>query len=324
MPAFIFLAGYYSKATRLSERTLQNVATRLLVPYVLFTGIYAVAMFALGHTPTLDLVHPYWLLWFLPALAAWRLFTPLFLNLRWPVGISLVLGLAAGFVSRIDVDFSLSRIFAFAPFFVLGAVTTPEHLHRLQQPLARVAAVGVLIVTAAGAWWLHDDIATRTIFWNGGYEAQGLAPVTGLLVRIAMYVVGLALLLAVLSLTPARRGWWTGVGAASLYVYLLHGFVVRAADAFGWYDHVSSVAGLGVLVLLVAAVTVLLGSPPVRRLTRPVVEPPLGWLLRRDADGHRLPRPPRHSSKSSTTSSESGTDWQASTKPDSSSSGSRA
>jgi hypothetical protein len=72
---------------------------------------------------------------------------------------------------------------------------------------------------------------------------------------------------------------------------------------------------LAVLIVIVSGFCLLWGLPPVRALTRSLVGPRLIWLV-----GPAGP----HLSKSSTTSSETGVDWQASTKPDAISSGSRA
>jgi hypothetical protein len=72
---------------------------------------------------------------------------------------------------------------------------------------------------------------------------------------------------------------------------------------------------LAVLIVLVSGFFLLLRIPPVRSVTRSLLGPRLTWLL-----GPTEP----HWSKSSTTSSDTGVDWQASTKPDSISSGSSA
>ncbi|MGZ4589511.1 MAG: acyltransferase family protein [Actinomycetes bacterium] len=316
MPAFIFLAGYFASSRQVTERSLQNIVTRLIVPFATFTVLYAVAIKAAnGRALRVDFVDPYWLLWFLPALAAWRLMTPMVLNLRWPLGISVLLGLGVGLLDRVAQDFTLSRIFALAPFFILGAVTTPERLKGLNQPLARLGGAAVLLVTLVLVALLHTHIGTPgALYWDQGYEGQGMPTLLGLGARALMYVVGTLMLLAVLAVVPTRRTWLTGIGAASIYIYLLHGFVVRGAGSAGLLDHVTGVGGIAVLVVGAAAVCLLLGSPVVRRLTRPVIEPRLDWLLRRDDQA----------SKSSTTSSVSGSDWQASTKPPASSSGSSA
>jgi fucose 4-O-acetylase-like acetyltransferase len=322
MPAFIFLAGFFSGTREISARSLRGIVTRLLVPYLVFTVLYSVAVSAVdGAGLRVDLVNPYWLLWFLPALAAWRILTPVYLNLRWPLAISVIVGLGAGMPDRVDADFTLSRILALAPFFVLGALATTERLRLLQRPLARVAGAGVLLMSFTAVALLHEHIGTPgALFWDQGYEAQGLGTFAGFGTRLLMYVVGTVLLLAVLAVVPTRRGWLTGIGAASLYVYLLHGFLVRGASSFHLLDHVQSIVGIAVMVVLATSVCLLLGSPPVRRLTRPLIEPRLTWLMRPDRPAPDEP----HWSKSSTTSSDTGVDWQASTKPDSISSGSKA
>jgi fucose 4-O-acetylase-like acetyltransferase len=331
MPAFIFLAGFFSGTREISARSLRGIVTRLLVPYVVFTVLYSVAVSAVdGEGLRVDLVNPYWLLWFLPALAAWRLLTPIYLNLRWPLAISVVIGLGAGMLDRVAADFTLSRILALAPFFVLGALATPERLRILQRPLPRLGGAAVLLTTFTAVALLHEHIGTPgALFWDEGYESQGLGTLAGFGARMLMYVIGTVLLLAVLAVVPTRRSWLTGIGAASLYVYLLHGFLVRGASSFHLLDHVQSIVGIAVLVVLTTGVCVALGSPPVRKLTRPLIEPRLTWLT----SPHPVPNPvgpdcshqaEPHWSKSSTTSSETGDDWQASTKPDSISSGSRA
>lgn len=246
------------------------------------------------------------------------------LNLRAPVAICVLMGLAVGMLDRVAQDFTLSRIFALAPFFVLGAVTTPERLQKLTRPLSRVAGAATLMLSLAIVGIFHDRIGTpEAITWNRGYEGQGLATVEGIGIRLAMYVIGLALLLSVLAVVPRRRSWLTAIGAASLYVYLLHGFLVRGASASGVLDHVDGLLGLLALIVLSIGACLLLGSPLARRCAGPIIEPKLTWLLR-PPDPAPRPEEDAHWSKSSTTSSESGDDWQASTKPASSSSGSSA
>lgn len=68
-----------------------------------------------------------------------------------------------------------------------------------------------------------------------------------------------------LAVVPARRSWLTGIGAASLYVYLLHGFVVRGASTLHVLDHVDSILGIVILVVVTTCICLTLGSPPVRR-----------------------------------------------------------
>ena len=284
IPAFVFVAGHFARSRELTPRALQTIVTRLLAPYVLFTVLYAVVRaVATGHHVRVDLVDPWWLLWFLPALAGWRLLAPLVLNLRAPVTVAVLVGLGAGMLERVGSAFTLARIVALLPFFVLGAVTPPDWLRLLRTRELRAAGAVVLTVTAALVAVLHDRVegAWQPLFWNDDYAALDVSAGEGLLTRLALYVVGAVLTLSVLAVVPGRRRWYTAVGAASLYVYLLHGFVVRAAAKSGLLDHVTSWPLVAAVVVAVGALTLVLGAGPVRRLTRPLVEPRLRWLLRK-------------------------------------------
>jgi fucose 4-O-acetylase-like acetyltransferase len=283
MPAFVFLAGHFAHARTLTRPALQKIVTRVLAPYVIFTVIYAVVRaVTTGHHVRIDLVNPWWLLWFLPALAGWRLLSPVLLNLRAPVTVALLIGLGSGMLERVGAPFTLARILALLPFFVLGATTPPDWLRLLRYPSLRWAGAVVLAGTAVAVALLHTrvDGAWDALFWNGSYAAQGVGTVEGLLTRAALYVVGAALTFSVLAVIPGGRRWYTAIGAASLYVYLLHGFAVRAAAKSGLLDEVTSWWTVGLVVVATGALALALGSPPVRRLARPLVEPRLRWLLR--------------------------------------------
>ncbi|MDQ1598949.1 MAG: hypothetical protein QOD68_423 [Actinomycetota bacterium] len=284
IPAFVFLAGHFARARQLSPRSLQTLVSRLLAPYLIFTVLYAVCRaLVTGHHVRVDLVDPWWLLWFLPALAGWRLLAPILLNLRAPVTIAVAVGLGAGMLERVGSAFTLARIVALLPFFVFGAMTPPSWLRLLRTRELRVAGAAVLALAAVAVLVLHSrvDGAWAPLFWNDDYAALHVGPVQGVLTRLALYAVGALLTLSVLAVVPGRRGWWTAVGAASLYVYLLHGFVVRAVAHRGLLHHVTSWPAVALVVGAAVALTLALGSAPVRRLTRPLVEPRLGWLLRR-------------------------------------------
>jgi fucose 4-O-acetylase-like acetyltransferase len=282
MPAFVFLAGYVSRSRELTARRLQRLVTGLLAPYVIFTGVYAVATTLLTGRNQADLVDPYWLLWFLPALAAWRLTTPLLLNLRWPLAISVLVGLAAGASTRIGPDLTLSRILALAPFFVLGAVLPRDWMQLLRSHRAVLPGVAALVASLGCAAVLAPYVPhfPSWLFWNDAYETRGISLPVGLGLRAAMYVISTVMLLAALAVVPRSAGRLTALGAASMYTFLLHGLVVRLVQWAGYDDLVTSWPELLLTVVLCVPVAAALSSRPVRAVARPLVEPPLGWLLR--------------------------------------------
>lgn len=320
IPAFVFLAGYLSRSRSLNSRQLQNVVSRLLAPYLIFTLVYAGATVLWFGENRAELIDPYWLLWFLPALAAWRIGTPLLLNLRWPLALALLLGLGAGVFSQIGSDFTLQRIFALGPFYVLGAVVSPALVTRLRSRAAAFTGASILLVALLITMVARQQFENpqQWLYWNWGYDRLKVDSLTGIAIRLALYLVSALMIFAALSVVPRAKSVITALGAASIYTYLLHGLVVKSLQVTGFDDRVTSLPALVLALILCLVAAGLLASSPVRRVFQPLVEPRLRWLLR------PLEPADRQVSKSSTTESDVGRDWQASTNPASTSSRSSA
>ena len=78
-----------------------------------------------------------------------------------------------------------------------------------------------------------------------------------------------------LALIPSSDfGWLTKIGEKTLYVYLLHGFIIQPFRELYilWYNHWYETFRF---VLLSALIVILLSSSPVVALTQPLVE--LEW-----------------------------------------------
>lgn len=71
----------------------------------------------------------------------------------------------------------------------------------------------------------------------------------------------------------------TDLGRRTLYVFLLHGFIVRAAAVSGLYAYIGNAAGAALLIAGAVSCTVLLAQPAVRRMLNPLVEPSVDWMI---------------------------------------------
>ncbi|MFI6324578.1 acyltransferase family protein [Nonomuraea sp. NPDC050556] len=258
MPLFIVLSGYLSGARPDAGKLL----VALGVPYVIFEVAYSLPRLLLYGKFELSLLDPYYLTWFLMSLLLWRLSTPLWTKVRRPLAIAVVVSLAAGTVALPD-ELSMNRTLGLLPFFVAGLVLRPEHLERLRR--WRIAGAVVLAVGAVVALRVHTMVPTEWIRWRQSNAAIGVDDLAGSLVRLALLVVGAVLVAAFLAVTPARRTWFSGLGAATMYAYLLHGFVVKVAERFE--------LGVPLSVVLGVVVATLLCTPPVRAVFRWAVEP---------------------------------------------------
>src|SRR3954471_17203112 len=111
IPALVLLAGWGARRIKASGDGLVKIFWQLLVPYVIFQLIAFAANRVLeGSHPSWAFVNQTFGLWFLVALAAWRLLAPWFHGLRWPVAAALAVALLAGLSPRIGEFLSLSRI----------------------------------------------------------------------------------------------------------------------------------------------------------------------------------------------------------------------
>jgi fucose 4-O-acetylase-like acetyltransferase len=240
MPGFILISGALSKRTR-TRRRLVGIFTCLLLPYLIFQTLYPAwdALLFQGNDWSQGYVTPYWLLWYLPSLACWRLLLPLFAH-RWALPLAVAIALAAGLAPAIGYPYSLSRTLVFFPLFLLGHRIGPQQLQRLGASRHRkVGAALVLAAAAAGAWCLRD-LDPQWLYASVGYAALHVDAGAGCGIRLALLAASAVCALAAITLVP-RRPVWAGFGRRSLTTYLVHGFLIRglvAAGVFTWLVHV--------------------------------------------------------------------------------------
>lgn len=280
MPAFVFLAGLVVRGDAVGPPQGSRIASGLLAPLVIFGALYAAASWAFGFDgPATDsLMDPYWILWFLVALAMWRLSVPVLRALRWPITTTVLLAAVLVLLTDLPPILSLDRFIVLLPFFTAGLVLEPSQLERIRTVPGRLTALAILAVSTllvrsvsvlpSGFLSFADRVDTS------GRELPELGA------HLAMYGIAAAMIAAVLALVPGGRGRIAVWGSRSMYVYLLHGFVVlafRASPLDAW-----TVGPLGwvLLVLMSFALAAILASDRCVRLARPLVEPDIRWALR--------------------------------------------
>lgn len=285
IPALVLVTGHLSRSgTELTSRRVQGIVATVVVPYVLFQLPYGpLADLAMIDASQPGLVSPAWLMWFLPALACWRLTAGVWRRMRAPVAVAVAVSLLGGATS--EPALGLTEVLGLLPFFVLGLCLRPRHLDLLRTRAARLAAVVVLAAAVVACYLVTpmSDPRMEWIYWRSSYAQLGASWMEGGLVRLGLLAAGVLLAAAFLALVPRRRTWFTALGRNTMYGYLLHGFVILLALAFGVFDLPVAQTVPGAALVTVTAVLVACGlmSPPVQRAARPVVQPDLGWLWRR-------------------------------------------
>ena len=285
MPAFVLVTGYLSRSMEWTRPRLLSLVQTVAVPYVVFESLYALFRLRVGDERFEELyLDPHWPLWFLVALFAWRLATPL-LKRHWvwvplSVAISVVGGAYAG--ERLD----LARIVGFLPFFVLGLHATPARLAVLRSSSARWFGAGALLALLASAGLVDALASTEWVYYRSRYDLLGLTTGEGMVVRLCFLAVGLIGALAFLTVAPRRDGWFARAGRWTIVVYLFHGFFVKGLgySGFGGWSDDHAVLGLLVTTVLGVLVSVLLSWDPLARRLNVVVDPygaVLRWRSRR-------------------------------------------
>lgn len=281
MPLFIMITGYFSRRfTEATDRTQKLIAS-LLVPYVVFQFAYIGFERLYGHDLRIQVFDPYGLLWFIVAMLVWRLTTPFWQRVRWPLAIAVVISLWS-YVYPLPGELDMQNTVGMVPFYVAGLLLRPAHFDLLRHRAVRAVAIAVLLGTAAWAWLYGRQLNLAWLYWGSPIGSKHVSVPEGLVIQLGMLVGGAVLAFAVLAVVPRRQTWFSTLGANTLYVYLLHGFFVLGCRYQGWYEpaRLHTVAGTALVVALCVAVATMLSTPQVKRVFSPVLEPKLHWAFR--------------------------------------------
>ncbi|QEW00458.1 acyltransferase family protein [Microbacterium caowuchunii] len=318
MPAFALISGYFSKAGTPGRRQMARVITDIVVPYFIFETLWTVTKWLVEGSANPNPTQPSWTLWFLLALGIFRLVLPYLALLRWPLLWAAVVSVGVGYLPNVDSTLSLSRTLGLLFFFTLGwwlrerDVVARLGLLRHRPWWVPASAVAVLVAAGVVAWvfvdrWREMDLRAW-LFYDESYAALGGTTWWAGAVRLALIAVALLLSTAFFALLPRSTRWWTHFGQYTMYVYLLHSFVLYPFRESGILRGLDP-TWFWLPVVVVAAVLIALGlaTKPVRRVFRPLVEPRWPWLFadpqlaareghRSDPTGSRRPAqepPPR-------------------------------
>jgi len=314
MPAFALISGYFSRSDPPSRRRMVRILTDIVLPYVVFDGLWTLTKLLVEGRTNPNLTQPSWTLWFLLALAIFRLVLPYLALLRMPLLWTLIASISVGYLPNVDSTLSLSRTLGLLPFFTLGWWL---HQHRFlerhgilerRRTSLRIAAGIALIAAGVCAWLFVDELKAmhlgRWLFYEDDYADLGGTQWWAGGIRLLLLAVALVLSVAFFLLVPRREYRWTAIGRYTMYVYLLHSFALYPFRESGILRGLDPTwLWLPLVAVLSAAITVLLASRPIRRVFRPLIEPRPRWLFadpdlfgpghtRTDPTGSKRPQAP--------------------------------
>lgn len=288
VPAFVFVTGYLSRSFTYTRARMWQLVRTVAVPYVVFEAAIAAFRILVGGEQIEDLWRdPHWPMWYLAALFFWRLLTPVFRPMWGGLAVAVAVSIVAGLYAGDTLD--MARVLGLLPFFVMGLKATPERLERLRARWVQVSAVLVF----AAIWVLTsrtDDWAgTEWLYYRARYEDLDVSDSQAFLTRAGLLVLGTLGAWAFLALVPRVGGWFARMGAATLVVYLFHGFFVKGAEYAGFPEWAVDHYALSILVTSAAAVglSLLLAWEPVSSRLQHLVDP-FGFAEQRVDHAHGL------------------------------------
>ncbi|MDL2300427.1 acyltransferase family protein [Clostridiaceae bacterium OttesenSCG-928-D20] len=256
MPVFIFLSGYFASYNP------QKIVLNFVVPYFIFQLLYQLFSFTiLSPQPLTNLSiwtfsQPFWLMWYMLALIVWHVLLPFFQTSSNTAKVCFILGaffvsILAGFDRNLGYNFSLSRIVVYFPYFLLGHYSRSFTNNKSNVFTGSFSLVMVILSII----YIVKNVSTLDTTWF--YNAVPYNPGTlyGWKFRAGFHFVALSWLSMLMAFTPNRKiPLVSYIGANTLPVFLLHGFVVKfighkfALDLS--YANSFVLAGLAILTVL--------------------------------------------------------------------------
>ena len=275
VPAFVFVTGFLSQRFAYTRTRTWQLFRTVVVPYLVFETALGLFRVYVGGEELDDLFRdPHWPMWYLAALFFWRLLTPIFRPMWGGVVVAVAVSLVAGMYAGDTLD--IARVLGLLPFFVMGLKATPERLAWLRRTPTQAAAVCALLGVWVLTTWTDVWASTEWLYYRSRYDEMGYADdLNALLTRALVLLIGTLGAAAFLALVPRTHGWFTRMGAATLVVYLFHGFFVKGASYAGygdWADEHALIA-FGVTTLAAVALALLLAWKPVSSRLVDLVDP---------------------------------------------------
>lgn len=275
MPAFIFLFGYHARYAP------KRIVFRWIIPYFVFQTLYI--LFS-NHVLSVNLefqyTTPYWILWFLLACIFYQLILPLY-DVKRIYGeiitlvASFAIALLAGYDKTVGYYLSLSRFLVFLPWFVMGYYCQKhgilEKLHTKRAWRWSITAVSAILAGLSVLYLYKAYTKNALLYGSYSYASIGCTAWARAFICLISLVWICFLFVGIKPLLRFKIPLITMIGQNTLPVFLVHGFIVKAAPLY-FQEFLNTPWGV---LLLTCAILVLSGNPLLRWLVDAVS---LSWL----------------------------------------------
>jgi len=233
MPLFAFITGYFTKNM---DKARDKAIQKCLIPYILFQLVYILMgkiMIYIGvanfnsNVFNGSLLVPSSAFYYLLAVFVWKLIAKEFMNLRHPLILSVLLGVAVSITKMQEVHMGYGAVFALLPFFVLGVLCSKDMIAKIRNA-KKIFGITILVISIIPAVVLPYSIhSVRSAYANSGFDN-----LTGIFYRLIFYTIAVLIGYSVINLMSQKKTIFTHTGEASILVYAgstflaPHGYII--------------------------------------------------------------------------------------------------
>lgn len=226
MPTFIFISGYFCKEN--SNRLKKSV--NLFLIYFIFQIIYIYfSSNILNVDMQIQFKTPYWILWFLIAIAFYNIFIEFIeVDIFKFIGITVIVIWISG-ENKLGYDYSLARIVYYLPFFLLGYLMNNNTFSYIRKIHVRISIFILFIIMSYG---IFKTISGSSIYWfygSIGWKGFGVEEELALRFRLYTYLASVIGILFIMAIMPRKKTFLSYIGNSTMAIYLIHGFIVKLA-----------------------------------------------------------------------------------------------
>lgn len=279
MPAFVFVSGMFSKGV-IREKKYYKVMGFLYLFIIIKLVRFLSYLLLQGEVsfPFVEIADVSWYAWAVFIFYVITMCIAKF-DLKKVFIYSIIVSCLCGYSSEIGINFSLSRIVTFYPYFLAGFCMDGDKIQNFVQK-KKVSILGMIFMVLMCICFLYivdvNEYSVYISLFKGSesYETLNEYAMYGGLFRLCWYVFSFALIFAAITLTPSRKHFFTNIGCRTISVYALHyeaeRFLLKIFDLKHRLKIVADSDLLLVAVISMALVCVL-SVPPLDHLIKKII-----------------------------------------------------
>lgn len=271
MPLMIFISGFFAK---FNKKKILNFT----ILYIVFQLLYTVFLkYGLKSDVDIQLFKPEWLMWFLLVSVYYMILIPLvkvnfnngnlkrnYIKIFVILTLSVLISLFIPYIKKIGYYLSLSRFFAFLPYFLLGFYIRKyiefkgeNNIIKQERKLFFKVLFGILTLTSVILVILLVNVNAYHFMGSFGYYSKYPSNPFVKLFSMFCAISWIGFLTYTLKINR-KLPVISRIGQNTLVIYLLHGFIIKLLEHFNIFEKYQ--VNLLFILLFAISIVLLLGN----------------------------------------------------------------